>query len=884
MASTANAPASKWDPTDAKESPTSNKHTSGLPGVSYKPLAIYPPPEFQYKSNPLLEIPIISFAIFVPVFAMVVLPWIFIIACIVYPTTVLPVMVAYWFYTLQISKAHSRGGWKSGGFAIWYHKLPIWNYFRQHFKARIVKTAELPPTKDYILAVHPHGLYSLSQFANMTSNQTKLAEIFPGITLWLTTLPNNYQVPLWREFILSLRSVSVERSSLLKLLKPTPKKKADGKAVSIVVGGGAEFLHMEPHTLDLVLKNRKGFVKLALTTGCSLVPVLCFGENEVYIRHDTAFSRAISKFTYSLGRFQFPVVTGRWGTLFPKKAELVTVVGPPIDVDLVEKPSQEQVDELHRKYLSHLRGLYDEYKDVYHKDRKREMRKLQHLLSHTLINIAHTFTHDTKKNQPDFEGACLAAFRNQIQPMLHFTDTDQLIQSKHSQLKASASSASHSAMATGAKKPTKAFERSGDENEAKTAITPKGPIPSVARAAEWPLDSSTEPPTRRMPSPRPTSPTLSCPPLPPGASIHPGFDEPYLHERPAPTTSSSSTTTTWSHFLLLKAVETIELACVILFCSLLVFFMIVLPVFLASCALLQIWPIEVSAGLVFSYILWLYFMDNNSPSNGGWGKVGVGAWFCGLHLWDFFRSYFSARLVKTADLPTDKNYIFMNHPHGVYCLGTFANVTGNPRVFNKLYPGIKLRPTTLKINFALPVFREFLLSMGFVSVERKALEAVAESNKDSKTKGEAIVLVVGAAEEYTLMKPKTMDLVLKKRKGFAKLALMTGCSIVPILTFGENDIFERVESGFVKYLTKMCYRFGKFAFPAITGRWGTLIPNRVPLTTVIGAPLHVEKVEHPTEEQIHELHAKYLDHLTALYDEYKDIFFTDRVSDMRFVK
>ena len=36
--------------------------------------------------------------------------------------------------------------------------------------------------------------------------------------------------------------------------------------------------------MDLVLRRRKGFVKLALASGADLVPVLAFGENECYTR------------------------------------------------------------------------------------------------------------------------------------------------------------------------------------------------------------------------------------------------------------------------------------------------------------------------------------------------------------------------------------------------------------------------------------------------------------------------------------------------------------------------------------------------------------------------------------------------------------------------
>jgi 1-acyl-sn-glycerol-3-phosphate acyltransferase len=50
----------------------------------------------------------------------------------------------------------------------------------------------------------------------------------------------------------------------------------------LVVGGTAESLYVRPHTMDLVLKRRKGFVRIAAETGASLVPVICFGENDLF--------------------------------------------------------------------------------------------------------------------------------------------------------------------------------------------------------------------------------------------------------------------------------------------------------------------------------------------------------------------------------------------------------------------------------------------------------------------------------------------------------------------------------------------------------------------------------------------------------------------------
>lgn len=39
---------------------------------------------------------------------------------------------------------------------------------------------------------------------------------------------------------------------------------------------------------------------------------------------------------------------------------------------------------------------------------------------------------------------------------------------------------------------------------------------------------------------------------------------------------------------------------------------------------------------------------------------------------------------------------------------------------------------------------------------------------------------------------------------------------------------------------------------------------------MIGAPILVKKVENPTKEQIDELHRKYVDKLTELFEEHKE--------------
>ena len=62
--------------------------------------------------------------------------------------------------------------------------------------------------------------------------------------------------------------------SLLKVKK--------GIATVLVPGGARESLNGEKDQIRLVLKNRKGFIKLAIKHGVPLVPTFSFGEQRVY--------------------------------------------------------------------------------------------------------------------------------------------------------------------------------------------------------------------------------------------------------------------------------------------------------------------------------------------------------------------------------------------------------------------------------------------------------------------------------------------------------------------------------------------------------------------------------------------------------------------------
>lgn len=97
----------------------------------------------------------------------------------------------------------------------------------------------------------------------------------------LLTLASNLKLPLYRDFLMSMGIYSVSNRSCTNILSGKA-----GNAITIVVGGAHESLRARPGYLDLTLNRRLGFVRIAMQTGAKLVPVLCFGENDMYEQMD----------------------------------------------------------------------------------------------------------------------------------------------------------------------------------------------------------------------------------------------------------------------------------------------------------------------------------------------------------------------------------------------------------------------------------------------------------------------------------------------------------------------------------------------------------------------------------------------------------------------
>lgn len=290
------------------------------------------------------------------------------------------------------------------------------------------------------------------------------------------------------------------------------------------------------------------------------------------------------------------------------------------------------------------------------------------------------------------------------------------------------------------------------------------------------------------------------------------------------------------------------------------------------CSIPKLWP------LIIIYGIWIFY--DNSPNE---GKLRTKTWMRRLKLFRWLCQYFPIHLHRTCELDPKKTYIFGYHPHGIIALGSFGAFGTDAAGFSKLFPGLHMTLLTLSANFRVPFYKEYLQSLGIMSVSRKSCQKLLSNGP-----GSSIAIVVGGAQESLLAQPLSNRLILKKRHGFIKLALTQGACLVPCFGFGENDIYGQLDvlpNTKLHRIQDFLRSVAGFTIPLFHGRGALnydvgLLPWRKPLNIVVGRPIDVERVANPTQEQVLELLDKYIKELYRIWDEWKDIYLPDRQSEL----
>jgi 1-acyl-sn-glycerol-3-phosphate acyltransferase len=197
------------------------------------------------------------------------------------------------------------------------------------------------------------------------------------------------------------------------------------------------------------------------------------------------------------------------------------------------------------------------------------------------------------------------------------------------------------------------------------------------------------------------------------------------------------------------------------------------------------------------------------------------------------------------------NAIYVCHPHGFLALAPFIHFSlGKERV------GVITTP----IMFKVPIFGWFLRQLGLLPSDRESIEAV-----DGR-----IAVLLGGAREAEATKAGKMRLCVD-RKGIFEIAVKQGRCLVPVLSYGENEIFSVPNMGllgrFQEWLRKTFHFTFIFPKPADIWNWMT---GQHKIHTYVGPAVEPEETWEKTRE-------KYIEALVQLYKNTKPPEYEDDI-------
>lgn len=212
----------------------------------------------------------------------------------------------------------------------------------------------------------------------------------------------------------------------------------------------------------------------------------------------------------------------------------------------------------------------------------------------------------------------------------------------------------------------------------------------------------------------------------------------------------------------------------------------------------------------------------------------------------------------------NKPVIFISLPHGVTPFASVLSPLVSPDIFGTAAIG-----TVASILFYIPFIRHIIEYYGARSVDKKQVSFILDKLQRH------VGLVVDGISGMFIKDSIDKELVLlKHRKGVAKLALQKGVHVVPTYGFGNTSVYTPIfdSYGILQWISSKL----RISIILFYGRFYSLVPKRVPLYFVIGKPVYNkycnDPIQKPTQQQIDEYHQLILDETKQMYNQHRSIY------------
>eukprot|EP00474_Spongospora_subterranea_P002493 CRZ02951.1 hypothetical protein [Spongospora subterranea] len=236
--------------------------------------------------------------------------------------------------------------------------------------------------------------------------------------------------------------------------------------------------------------------------------------------------------------------------------------------------------------------------------------------------------------------------------------------------------------------------------------------------------------------------------------------------------------------------------------------------------------------------------------------------------WPAFRDYFAVqleanpyfntqRVVFQSDLAVPKldgSTLMTIFPHGAMTTGWTVNLN-----VSRIIRGAEFELLVAPILLRTPFISEVLVWCSTGAASKRNM-------RELMSKGKNLALVPGGFEEAAIYRQHEYGVFIDKRKGFVKYALQYGYKISPAFTFGEESIYSAVTSA-----QRLRLALAKKQAPGILfwSSFGWLPDPDNDLVTVVGNPVQLPTIHHPTREQVDKYHNEVVVALHTLFETYK---------------
>ena len=271
------------------------------------------------------------------------------------------------------------------------------------------------------------------------------------------------------------------------------------------------------------------------------------------------------------------------------------------------------------------------------------------------------------------------------------------------------------------------------------------------------------------------------------------------------------------------------------------------------------WRCYISFLAVFAILVWPFVLEVEPSTRvarllmlmAGWFKDGITQWFA------------RGVLESYKENPTAGS-LWCYHPHGTgFGFGFVVNgamrykADGDPGRYlteemASIAPKERLRQISgvmAPIFFKIPLMRHLLLLGGpGAPATKKEMKRLFDLRSD-------FGILPGGSEEVLAYRSGRDRVYIRRRAGFIKYALQAGYRLFIAYTFGESDLYYSYPFGEGAQMW-MLHHFGCI-LPVFWGKF-LLLPflprDDVAIHTVVGAPLQLPRITHPTKADVEHWH------------------------------